>query len=166
MRLGKWQASTTHMDLHKTNTRWLVHSWSTFGVKTSHGQLDSQDSPRLRLGGSHHLPPFNILCASSWGPHPNGILSRDSQMGVPKLPKLGLSRLWGPITLHANLKLRWVLKQHCSPCQELSNGIWHTTYTQGNWVDSWLLVAGSQIANLTPSRSFGHNLCFKCPNAS
>jgi hypothetical protein len=28
---------TTHMDLHKTNTRWLVHSWSTFGAKMSHG---------------------------------------------------------------------------------------------------------------------------------
>jgi hypothetical protein len=25
---------------------------------------------------------------------------------------------------------------------------------------------GSQIGNLTPSLSFGHNLCFKCPNGS
>jgi hypothetical protein len=36
----KWQASTTHKDLHITNTRWLVHNWSTFGVKTSHEQFE------------------------------------------------------------------------------------------------------------------------------
>jgi hypothetical protein len=35
----KWQASLTHTDLHKTNTKWLVHSWSTFGARMSHGQL-------------------------------------------------------------------------------------------------------------------------------
>jgi hypothetical protein len=47
-------------------------------------------------------------------------------------------------------------------CQELSNGMWHATYTQGNQGDSKLLMISSQIANLTPDLSFGHNLCFKC----
>jgi hypothetical protein len=42
--------------------------------------------------------------------------------------------------------------------------MWHATYTQGNWGDYWFLVVGSQIANLTLGPSFGHNLCFKCPN--
>jgi hypothetical protein len=40
----------------------------------------------------------------------------------------------------------------------------HIVYKQGNQVDSWLLVVGSQIANLTPGLSFGHNLCSRCPN--
>jgi hypothetical protein len=31
-------------------------------------------------------------------------------------------------------------------------------------VDSRLLMVGNQTANLTPGLSFGHNLCFKCPN--
>jgi hypothetical protein len=35
---------------------------------------------------------------------------------------------------------------------------------RGNWVDSRLLVVGSQIGNLTPNPYFGHNLCFRCPN--
>ncbi len=35
---------------------------------------------------------------------------------------------------------------------------------QGNRVNSWLLVVESQIANSTFSPSFGHNLCFRCPN--
>jgi len=36
------------------------------------GYTDTQDSPRLGLGGSHHLPPYSILCTSSRGPHLNG----------------------------------------------------------------------------------------------
>jgi hypothetical protein len=32
--------------------------------------------------------------------------------------------------------------------------------------DSQLLVVKDQIANLTPSPSFGHNLCSKNPNVS
>jgi hypothetical protein len=80
----------SHPHLAKVGLRQLVHSWSTFGARTRHKQLDSQDSPQPRLGGSHHLPPYSILCASPWGPHPNGILS---QVGVSKFPQLGLSRL-------------------------------------------------------------------------
>jgi hypothetical protein len=91
-----------------------------------------------------------------WDQHPNVILSRDSQMGLPQF--------WGPITLRADFRLRWGLKQSCSPCQELFNGISHATFTQGNQGDSWLLVLRSQIANLTPNFSFGPNLCFRCPN--
>jgi hypothetical protein len=44
--------------------------------------------------------------------------------------------------------------------------MWHATCTQGNRVESRLLVVGSQIANLTPDPSFDHNLCFRCPNGS
>jgi hypothetical protein len=32
--------------------------------------------------------------------------------------------------------------------------------------ESWLLVVKSQIGDLTPDPSFGHNLCFRCPNGS
>ncbi len=130
------------------------------------GNSDSQDSPRSGLGGSHHLPPYSILCAFSQGPHPNGILSWDFQVGVSKFSQLGLLRLWGPITLRADLRLRLVIKQSCSPCLDLSNDMLHATCTQGNRVDSRLLVVKSQIANLTPGLSFGHNLCFICPNGS
>ncbi len=44
--------------------------------------------------------------------------------------------------------------------------MWHSTCTKGNRGDSWLLMVGNQIGNLTPNPSFGHNLCFKCPNGS
>jgi hypothetical protein len=42
----------------------------------------------------------------------------------------------------------------------------HIAYTQWNRVDSWLLVVRNQIANLTSSLSFCHNLCYRCPNDS
>jgi len=137
----------------------LVLRWAT-------GNSDSQDSPQPGLGGSHHLPPYSILCASPRGSHPNGFLSQDSQVGIPKLLKLGFPWLWGTITLCANLQLRWGVKQSYSPYQELFNSMLHGTCIQGNWGDSRLLVVWSQTANLTPCPSFDHNLCFRCPNGS
>ncbi len=142
-----------------------MHNWSTFGARTSHEQTRTHKTHHgPNLGESHHLPPYNIFCASPQGPHPNGFLSQDSQMEVSKLPKLRLLQLWSPITLCANLRSQWGLNQSCSTRWELSNDMSHATYTQGNRVDSWLLVVGNQIVNLTPCLSFGHNLCFECPN--
>jgi hypothetical protein len=81
-------------------------------------------------------------------------------MGISKFSKLGFLRLWGPIILCANPPIEMSISQ------ELSNDMWHTIYTQGNPGDSWLLVVENQIVNLTLNLSFGHNLCFKCPNGS
>jgi hypothetical protein len=43
---------------------------------------------------------------------------------------------------------------------------WKATSMHVNQGDSWLLLVGSQISNLTPDPYFGHNLCFKYPNGS
>jgi hypothetical protein len=72
----------------------------------------------------------------------------------------------GPITLRENLRLRWGLKKHCSPCWELSKGMLHASFTRGNQSDFGLLVVDSQIGDLTFGPSFNHNLCFICPNVS
>jgi hypothetical protein len=87
-------------------------------------------------------------------------------MGIPKLSMLRLLQVWGPITLCVDLQLRWGLKLRCNLHRELSNDMSHPTYTRENCVDSWLLMVGIQIINLTPNTSFGHNLCFKCPDDS
>ncbi len=62
--------------------------------------------------------------------------------------------------------MRWGLKKHFIPCQELSNDMWHTTCTKVNQGNSRLVVVRSQIGSLSPDPSFGHNLCFKYPNGS
>jgi hypothetical protein len=109
--------------------------------------------------GSHHLPPYSIFCIFPWGPHSNNILSQDSH-------NWDFCNLGGRITLCANLQLQWGLKQSCSPSRKFSNDMSHVTWTFENQVDSWLLVVQNQIVNLTFDLSFGHNLCFKCPNES
>ncbi len=62
----KWQALLTLTDLHKTNTKWLVHSWSTFGARTSHVQLGHK---RLTTARTWRKPPpsplWYTLCFST-----------------------------------------------------------------------------------------------------
>jgi hypothetical protein len=91
-------------------------------------------------------------------------LSRDSRVGVPKSCQLGLPGLWSPITLRADLGSKCGLQQSCSSRWKFSNGMSHVVCGQVNRVDSRLFLVGSQIDNLTPGPSFGHNLCFRCPN--
>jgi hypothetical protein len=119
--------------------------------------MDSFDSSRPGLGGNHHLPPYNIICASSPHLHLNGTFSRDSQNGVPKLSWFRLSRFWAFITSRSDLRLGQDLKQTCSSSWKLSNNVLHLTFTLRDQVDSRLLVVGSQIASLAPGPSFNHN---------
>jgi hypothetical protein len=131
-----------------------------------HATLDSLDSPRLGFGGSHHLPPYSIFCSSPPHLHPNGSFSRDSQNGVPKLSRFGLSGLWTLITPRPKLGLGRGLNQSCSSLQEISNGVLHFTCMYWNRVDLQLWVVRSQTVSLTLHPSFDHNLCCKCPNGS
>ncbi len=90
--------SITHMDLHKSNNKLvsaqLEHLWC---MDESWANMNSQDLAQPGFEGSHHLPPYNIICAWPWGQHPNVILSQDSQLGSPKIPKIGT-----PVTLDAH----------------------------------------------------------------
>jgi hypothetical protein len=130
------------------------------------GNTDSLDSPQPGLKGSHHLPPYSILCVAPPHPHLNGFYSRDSQGKVPKLSQFGLLGLWELITLSLDFGLRGGLKQTCSSPQDLSNDVSRSICTHRGRVDSQLFVVGSQTASLTPSPSFDHNLCYRCPNGS
>jgi len=56
------------------------------------------------------------------------------------------------------------LKKSYSPRLELSNDLWHATFTKVNQDNSRLLVVGSQIGSLIFSSYFGHSLCFEYPN--
>ncbi len=57
---------------------------------------NSQDSPRPKLGGSHHLPLYIILCASPRGPHPNGIFVPGLSFGSLEIPKVVTPTTLGP----------------------------------------------------------------------
>ncbi len=128
------------------------------------GNTDSLDSPRPGLGGSHHLPPYSILCVTSSHPHPNGFVSRDSQGGVPKLSQFRLPGLHEVIIFCSDVRLGQGLKKTYSSPWGLFNSVLQSSYTHRGRVNSWLLVVGSQIVNLTLGPSFAHNLCCGCPN--
>jgi hypothetical protein len=167
IRLGRGELSCYTVLHPKPTTSWLELILHPFWCRDKpRATLDSFDSPRPGLVGSHHLPPYSIFCSSPQRLHPNGIFSRDSQGGVPKLSRVGLSGLWASITSCLDLWLGWGLKQSCSSLWELFNAMSHSSCRRRNRVDSWLLVVGSQIASLTPGPSFAHNLGWRCPNGS
>ncbi len=90
------------------------HFRTPLGVGTSHGHFGSQDTPRPGLGGSHHLPPYIILCDAPPRLHPNGSFSRDSQVGVPKLSRNCPG--WSPGTLGAhNYRLPGLIATRSKP---------------------------------------------------
>ncbi len=134
------------------------------GVGTNHGHFDTQNSPRPGLEGSHHLPPYIILYVSPRRLHLNGFFSRDSQVGVPKLSRIGVPGLWTLIAPRPKLGLKGGLNQSCSSRRELSNAMSHSLRQRQKEVDSQLLMVGIQIASLIPGLSFAHNLGCKCPN--
>ncbi len=128
------------------------------------GNTDSLDSPRPKFGGSHHLPPYSILCVAPPHPHSNGFNSRDSHGGVTGLSQFELPELWEVITPDSDFGLERGLKQTCSSPQELSNGLLHSFCAPRGRVDSRLFAVRSPIASLTFGPSFGHNLCYRCLN--
>jgi hypothetical protein len=157
----------THSNLHPTNHKlvntMLQHLWCSDKPRTT---LDSQDSPRLGLGGSHHLPPYSILYASSWSPYSNDLFVPGFPKGSPETAKVRLPQLCGAITFCSNLWSRWGCKQSFSFRQELSNGVSHSIYTHRSRVDSQLFVVESQTVSLTPDLFFCHKLCCRCLNGS
>jgi hypothetical protein len=163
-RLGRDQAIRSRICIQNQHELVRSHSACIWCWDKSRANSDSHDTPRPGLGGSHHLPPYTILCSPAQRLHPNGSFSRDSQGGVPKLSRFGLLGLWASITSRPELGSGRGLKQSCSSPRELSNAMSHSRCKRRKKVDSRLLVVGSQIVSLTPGPSFAHNLGCKCPN--
>ncbi len=93
----------THTDLHKTNTKWLVHSWSTFGARMNHKQPGHTRLTTARTWGKPPPSPFIVYSAPLHRGHikmafcpgtpkweSRNCNSWDSQVGVLKLQQLGL----------------------------------------------------------------------------
>jgi len=141
-----WQTSFTQTGLHTTHKKWSMHSWSTFGAKTNHEQHGHIRLTTARTWGEATTFPLIVYYVASHEAYIQmAFLSRDSWVGVPKSCQLGLSQLWSPITLRPDLGLRYNLKQSCSSCWELSNGILHALYSQVNRVNSRLLWSGVKL---------------------
>jgi hypothetical protein len=145
-------------------TSWSTQGCSTFGARTNHKQPQTHKTHHGPNSGEATTFPHIVYSAPLRG---NGIWMGFC-LETPKWKslRLGVLQLCVTIISYANLRSGRGLNQSCSPCWKISNDVSHATYTQGNRVDSRLPVVGSQTASLTPDLSFGHNLCWKCPNGS
>jgi hypothetical protein len=152
----------------KTNhKRVSSHSETPLMLGQATGNLDSFDSPRPRFEGSHHLPPYSILCNSPLRLHPNGIFSRGSQSGVPKLSRFALSGIWASITFF----LRPLIKMRSEtilylPLRAFQRHV--ALHLQTSRSGRFPTFSGpeSNCASLIPGFSFAHNLGYICPNGS
>jgi hypothetical protein len=159
-----WQASIAHTNLHKLNVRWLVHSWKTFGARMSHGQPRTHNTHHNSDLGEATTFPLIVYFVALQGATSKWLFVPRLPNGSPKIPTVGIPTTLEAHKLACKPSIAMSLKKSCSPHQEIFNGMSHIACTQGNQVDSRLLVVESQTFDLIPSLFFGHNLCFKCPN--
>jgi hypothetical protein len=125
---------------------------------------DTQDSPWPGLEGSHHLPPYSILCVWPRNVHPNGFSFPRLPSGSLEIPLAGTLATLEPHNFVIRPRIEMRLKKSCSSRRELSNGMSHALCRQVIRVDSQLFLVGRQTNSLTPGPYFGYNLCFRCSN--
>jgi hypothetical protein len=66
----------------------LVSKWGC--DKEPWANSDSQNSPRPRLGGSHHLPPYSIFYGWPHDQHPKCHFVLGLPSGSPEIPTIGI----------------------------------------------------------------------------
>jgi hypothetical protein len=116
------QNNYLHIPAQNQTTSLLMHSLNTFGAQRNHGQTWTHKTHHdLELGEATTFPLIVFFVPSH---------GANTQMSFcPMIPKLGLLQFRRPITLYEDLQLKWGLKQSCSLHWELSDDMWHATYT-------------------------------------
>jgi hypothetical protein len=68
-RLGRMKNNQLLTRTYTDQTKnWLVHSWSTFGARITHGQTWTHKTHHNPgLGEAITFPPYNIIYAWPWG---------------------------------------------------------------------------------------------------
>ncbi len=114
IRLGRDQVIWSRTCIQNQHKLVRTHSACIWCWDKPQANSDSQDTPRPGFGRCHHHPPYSILCATPPHLHPNGIFSRDSQVGVPKLSRNCPG--WSPGTLNAhNSRLQSLIATRYEP---------------------------------------------------
>ncbi len=111
-------------------TTWLMCSWGTLVHEQTIGKHEFTRLTTVQSWGKPSPFPLKYTMCLATGLTPKCHFVLGLSSGSPKFSKIGITVTLGPITLCANFRLKWGLKQSCSPCQELSNSM----CMQGNWV--------------------------------
>jgi hypothetical protein len=78
------------MNMHKTNTKWLVHSLSTFGARTSHGLLRIHKTQNGSDLGEATTIPLRVFFASLHMGHIQMAFVSGLPSGSPEIPTTGI----------------------------------------------------------------------------
>jgi hypothetical protein len=106
-----WQASITHMNLHKTNTRWLVHRSNTFGARTSHGQLGLTRLTTAWTWGKPPPSPFYYTLRLSTGVTSKWLFVPGLPSGSPEILAIGTLATFGVHNFMCKPPLWWGLRK-------------------------------------------------------
>jgi hypothetical protein len=118
-----------HTNLHTSNKLVSVW-WSTFGAHTNHGHARTHKTQHnLDLGEATTFSLIQFFVTNHKGCIQMSFFPRTPKLGVLKFPKLGNLIVWRAISFCTNIRLKWNLKQSCSPHWELFNNMWYNTYT-------------------------------------
>ncbi len=141
----------------------MEHFWCKNETRS---YTDSQESSWHRLGGSHHLPPYNIICDWPHGLHPNVIFPRTPKLGILKFPKMET-----PAILEAhNFLCKLSIDARSKAKLYLSSRTfqWYMACHLHARNSRQFLIFSGQKSNwhLIFDLSFGHNFCCKYSNGS
>jgi hypothetical protein len=168
IRLGRGTRRSSLIMHPKQTTKWLVHirehPWvlgqatGTLTHKTHHGPNSGEATtfPHIVFSALLHGDYIQMT-----------LFPGTPKLESPNCPEtipIKVPGLWELITPDCRVWSRQGLNQSYSPRRDLSNAVSHSQFGGREEVDSWLLVIGSQTANLTLGPSFGYNLGYKCPN--
>ncbi len=110
------------------------------------GRATGNTDTRLELGGSHHLPPYSILCTSPRGPHPNGFSLSRLPNGSPEIALTGTPanlephnfsrRPWIEVQFKSKLQLSSrAFQRYVARCLQLNKSGRFPTFSsrESNW---------------------------------
>jgi len=126
--LEEWQVlNHSHKLAQNQTTNWSMHSWSTFGVRTSHKQTWTHKTHHdLDLGEATTFPLI-IYFVLLHEAHIQMAFCPKLPNGSPEIPKVGIPSTLGVHNFVWKFRLRWGLMKSYSPCQVLSNNMLHAT---------------------------------------
>ncbi len=78
-----------HKDLHKITTSWLMHSLSTFGVRTSHGQTQTHKIHHNPDLGEATTFPLIVYCVAFHEAHIQMAFVLGLPNGSLEIPRVG-----------------------------------------------------------------------------
>jgi hypothetical protein len=130
-------------------TSWLNTIWSTFCARTSHVQPWTHKIHHSLNSGEATTFPHIVFSAPLREAYIQMTFCHETPKGESRNCQSLDSYNCGTITPRLDLRSGWGLKQCCASLRNLSNGVLHSTCTDGGRVESQLFVVGSQTANLT-----------------